>query len=88
MSILGELAAIDLEKAIAALRALWSRLRGETRVPLRSGFSPELLKPWLPNIVIVEAVGVPPRCAARWNRRRQFRRPRFHRQVPRRCDPA
>jgi hypothetical protein len=24
-------------------------------VPLRSAFSPELLKPWQPNIVIVEA---------------------------------
>ena len=65
MSILGELAAIDLEKATAALRALWSRLRGETRVPLRSDFSPELLKPWLPNIVIVEAVGAPPRFRVR-----------------------
>ena len=65
MSILGELAAIDLEKATAALRALWSRLRGERRVPLRSDFSPELLKPWLPNIVIVEAVGAPPRFRVR-----------------------
>jgi|SRR5687767_136737 hypothetical protein len=65
MSILGELAAIDLEKATAALRALWSQLRGETRVPLRADFSPELLKPWLPNIVIVEAVGAPPRFRVR-----------------------
>jgi len=65
MSILGELAAIDLENATAALRALWSRLRGEAPVPLRSDFSPELLKPWLPNIVIVEAVGAPPRFRVR-----------------------
>jgi hypothetical protein len=65
MSILGELAVIDLEKATAALRALWSRLKGETRVPLRTDFSPELLKPWLPNIVIVEAVGTPPRFRVR-----------------------
>jgi len=65
MSILGEIAAIDLEKATAALRALWSQLRGETRVPLRADFSPELLKPWLPNIVIVEAVGAPPRFRVR-----------------------
>ena len=65
MSILGELAAIDLEKATAALRALWSRLRGETHVLLRSDFSPELLRPWLPNIVIVEAVGTPPRFRVR-----------------------
>ena len=65
MSILGELAAIDLEKATAALRALWSQLRGETRVPLRADFRPELLKPWLPNIVIVEAVGAPPRFRVR-----------------------
>ena len=60
MSVLGELAAVELERAIAALRALWIQLRGEARVPLRSAFSPELLKPWLPNIVIVEAVGTPP----------------------------
>jgi hypothetical protein len=40
-------------------------LRGETRVPLRSDFSPELLKPWLPNIVIVEVVGAPARFRVR-----------------------
>ena len=57
MSVLGELAALELDRAIAALRALWSQLKGDARVPLRSAFSPELLKPWLPNIVIVEAVG-------------------------------
>ncbi len=65
MSILGELAAVDLDRAIAALRALWSRLKGEARVPLRSAFSPELLKPWLPNIVIVEAMGPQPRFRVR-----------------------
>ncbi len=65
MSVLGELAAVELERAIAALRALWIQLRGEARVPLRSAFSPELLKPWLPNIVIVEAVGTPPRFRVR-----------------------
>jgi hypothetical protein len=32
-------------------------------VPLRSAFSP--LKPWLPNVVIVEAVGAPPRFRVR-----------------------
>jgi hypothetical protein len=57
MSVLGELAALELDRAIAALRALWSQLKGDARVPLRSAFTPELLKPWLPNIVIVEANG-------------------------------
>jgi hypothetical protein len=65
MSVLGELAAIELEKATTALRALWSRLKGGSRVPLRAAFGPELLKPWLPNIVIVEAVGAPPRFRVR-----------------------
>jgi hypothetical protein len=65
MSVLGELAAVDLEKATAGLRALWSRLKGEARVPLRSAFSPEVLKPWLPNIAVVEAVGTPPRFRVR-----------------------
>jgi len=65
MSILGELAAVELERAIAALRAVWSRLKGDARVPLRSAFDPEVLKPWLPNIVIVEAVGVPVRFRVR-----------------------
>lgn len=57
MSVLGELAALELDRAIAALRALWRQLKGDARVPLRSAFGPELLKPWLPNIVIVEANG-------------------------------
>ena len=65
MSVLGELAAVELERAIAALRALWIELKGEARVPLRSAFGPELLKPWLPNIVIVEAVGTKPRFRVR-----------------------
>ena len=65
MSILGELAAVELERAIAALRALWVQLKGGARVPLRSAFSPELLKPWLPNIVIVEANGPQPRFRVR-----------------------
>ena len=65
MSVLGELAVVELERAIAALRALWSQLKGDARVPLRSAFSPELLKPWLPNIVIVEAVGTQPRFRVR-----------------------
>ena len=65
MSILGEFAAVDLEKATSTLRALWTRFKGETRVPLRSAFNPEVLKPWLPNIVIVEAVGTPLRFRVR-----------------------
>jgi hypothetical protein len=65
MSVLGELAALELDRAIAALRALWSQLKGDARVPLRSAFSPELLKPWLPNIVIVEATGPQPRFRVR-----------------------
>ena len=65
MSVLGELAAVQLERAIAALRTLWTQLKGELRVPLRSAFSPELLKPWLPNIVIVEAIGAQPRFRVR-----------------------
>jgi len=73
MSVLGELAAVELERAIAALRALWIQLRGEARVPLRSAFSPELLKPWLPNIVIVEVVGTP--TSSRPNSTRSRSRP-------------
>lgn len=65
MSVLGELAAVELDRAIAALRALWSGLRNGARVPLRSAFGPELLRPWLPNIVIVEAVGIQPRFRVR-----------------------
>jgi hypothetical protein len=65
MSILGELAIVELEKATTALRGLWRRLKGEARVPLRGAFGPDLLKPWLPNIVIVEAVGAPPRFRVR-----------------------
>jgi len=57
VSVLGELAIVDLEQTIAALRALWARLKGDARVPLRSAFTPELLKPWLSNIALVEAVG-------------------------------
>jgi hypothetical protein len=65
MSILGELAAVELERATAALRALWTGLKGDAQVPLRSAFGPEVLKPWLPNIVIVEAVGTPVRFRVR-----------------------
>jgi hypothetical protein len=65
MSILGELAAVELERAVAALRALWGRLKGDAQVPLRSVFDPEVLKPWLPNIVIVEALGPPTRFRVR-----------------------
>jgi hypothetical protein len=61
LSVLGELAAVELGKATTALRDLWARSKGDTRVPLRSAFTPELLRPWLPNIVIVEARGAPPR---------------------------
>ncbi|MEZ5830023.1 MAG: PAS domain-containing protein [Dongiaceae bacterium] len=65
MSVLGELAAVQLEKAVAEMRALWSGLKGGARVPLRSAFGPETLKRWLPNIAIVEAVGAPPRFRVR-----------------------
>ena len=65
MSVLGQLAAVELDRAIAALRALWRQLKGDAPVPLRSAFSPELLKPWLPNIVIVEAIGPQPRFRVR-----------------------
>ncbi len=48
-------------------------------VPLRSAFGPELLKPWLPNIVIVEAIGASPRFRVRLARNGggQLRRPRL-----------
>jgi hypothetical protein len=65
MSILGELATIELEQAIGTLRSLWAQLKGDARVPLRSTFGPDLLKPWLPNIVIIEAVGTPARFRVR-----------------------
>ena len=65
MSVLGELPAVELGKATGALRDLWSRLKGDAHVPLRSAFTPELLKPWLSNIVVVEAVGTEPRFLVR-----------------------
>lgn len=36
------------------LMQLWSDLRGSAPLPLHSAFGPELLRPWLPNIAIVE----------------------------------
>lgn len=62
MSALGELAVVELDKAIGALRAIWHAARdravGDSGVPHRSEFPPEILRPWLPNIAIVEAVPV------------------------------
>jgi hypothetical protein len=60
-----ELSAIDLEKAVAALRHMWREAKGDGQVPLREAFTPELLRPWLPNIVLVEAIGAPPRFRIR-----------------------
>jgi hypothetical protein len=57
LSVLGELTAVELDETVAALRGLWERLKGEAVVPPRSAFTPELLKRWLPNIVIVVAIG-------------------------------
>jgi len=60
LSALGELAVVELDKAIGALRAIWhgarARAAGEAGVPHRSELPPEILRPWLPNIAIVEAV--------------------------------
>ncbi len=60
MSALGELAVVELDKAIGGLRAIWGAARersgGQSGVPHRSDFPPEVLRPWLPNIAIVEAV--------------------------------
>lgn len=60
LSALGELAVVELDKAIGALRAIWdaarARAAGDSGVPHRSEFPPEVLRPWLPNIAIVEAV--------------------------------
>lgn len=60
MSALGDLTIVDLEKAMRELRRLWTDARdrsaGGLGVPPRDAFTPELLKPWLPNIVIVESV--------------------------------
>lgn len=64
MSLLGELAVVELEKAIGALRRIWSDARDRAvsasrrsdALPLRSDFTPEVLKPWLPNIVVVELI--------------------------------
>jgi hypothetical protein len=33
---------------------LWEKLRGEAELPLHSAFGPEVLRPWLPNLLIVE----------------------------------
>ncbi len=60
LSVLGELAVVELDKAVGALRALWHGARtrgaGDSGVPKRSDLPPEVLRPWLPNIAIVEAV--------------------------------
>lgn len=60
LSVLGDLAVVDLAKAMAALRRLWTealaRSGNDSGVPPRGAFTPELLKPWLTHIVIVEAV--------------------------------
>ena len=60
MSALGELAVVELDKAIGALRAVWhgarTRAAGGSGVPYRSELPPEVLRPWLPNIAIVEAI--------------------------------
>lgn len=60
MSALGDLAVIELDKAIAALRRIWNDARnstaGDSGVPQRGAFTPEVIKAWLPNIAIVEAV--------------------------------
>lgn len=65
MSALQELAPVDLEKAVTALRTLWQQIKGAARVPMRDSFTPELLRPWLPHIAVVEAVGAPPRFRIR-----------------------
>ncbi|MDY0872195.1 PAS domain-containing protein [Dongia rigui] len=33
---------------------LWENLRGTAEMPLHSAFGPEVLRPWLPNLLIVE----------------------------------
>ena len=33
---------------------LWSDLRGQSALPRHSDFTPEILRPWLPNILVVE----------------------------------
>jgi len=60
-----ELSIIDLEKAVSALRRLWREAKGDAQIALRETFTPELLRPWLPNIVVVEAVGAPRRFRIR-----------------------
>jgi hypothetical protein len=75
LSALGELAVVELDKAIAALRRIWDdantglTAKGSgVRVPPRAAFTPEVLKPWLPNIGIVEVVqdgGAAPRFRVR-----------------------
>ena len=65
LSALRELSIIELEKAVEALRRLWLDAKGDARVPLRDAFTPESLRPWLSNIVLVEALGVPARFRIR-----------------------
>lgn len=45
---------------LAGLLALWEEKRGDRTLPDRSDFSPFILKPYLPRIVIYEAVNADP----------------------------
>lgn len=47
------------------LQKLWSTLKGEHALPPRSAFDAFVLKPWLPNISIIEITGDPPRFKIR-----------------------
>lgn len=62
LSVLGDLAVIELDKALVDLRRIWTEARnragggGDSGIPPRGDITPEILKAWLPNIAIVESV--------------------------------
>jgi hypothetical protein len=54
MSVLAEFRPRDASAVFSELRDLWRRLKGARTVPSKTALGAEVLRPWLPNILIVE----------------------------------
>jgi hypothetical protein len=54
MSVLAEFRPRDVSAVFSELRDLWRRLKGARMVPSKTALGAEVLRPWLPNILIVE----------------------------------
>lgn len=62
MDVHADLRPYDTHIAFAELRRLWQRCRGSAAIPPKSAFSAELLRPWLPYILVLEVVNHRYRC--------------------------